>query len=245
MTQGIGHNVNNFSIGAGYYQGDSFAGSSAGRGDVRAFAIFDHADYNKPGVKNGLSASASVSAGKNFQTASLSLGYGGKIYEQGNNSLTWNTSAYIRGEHTTNSDAKFVDDSKFDKQKTWCDETLVHNYNNAYGAAGLGAGLKYNTKNLTLGASAALEYGEHTGLGSTLDCTNSPESAHSDMAKYAYNKAAEEGKKVAASPSHLKGIFAANADYRVNKNLSVGAGVEFNTAKPSDPSVFGRVAYTF
>ena len=41
MTQGIGHNLNNFSIGAGYYSGDSFPGSSARRSEVRGFAIFD------------------------------------------------------------------------------------------------------------------------------------------------------------------------------------------------------------
>lgn len=245
MTQGIGNKVNNFSIGAGYYKGDSFPGSSSSRADIRGFAIFDHADYRKPGVNSGLSASASISAGKNLQTADLSLGYGGKLYEQGDNTLTWNTSAYFRAEHTTNNDAKYVDSTRFDKQRTWCDETLVHNYNDTYGAAGIKAGLRYDTKKLSIGANAALEYGEHIGLGSALDCTNSPASAHGNMTQYAYNKAAEEGKRVDVSPKHLKGIFSANADYRVSKNFSVGTGVEFNTAKPKDIGVFGRVAYTF
>ena len=245
MTQGIGQKVNNVNIGAGYYTGDSFPTSSSKRGEARAFAIFDHADYRKPGVKSGITAEASTTLGRDFQTLRLGAGYGTKLYENGNSSLALNTGVYLKGEHTTNPDAKYVDNSRFDKQVTWCDETMVHNYNNVYGAAGITTGLTYRTGNLTASASAALEYGEHNGFGSSLDCTNSPASAHGDMAQYATDKAAAEGMRVLPAQDKLKGIFSASVDYNVSKHLSLGTGIEYNTAKPGDPGVYVRVSYNF
>lgn len=223
-------------IGAEYcYNTDYFPKNSENAGECRVSLSVDHTDYGK-NAKIGKYLGAKASVGKNFQTIDM---YGG-VAQRFSNNLTWKNGLYIKAAHTSTDRAKFIDEARLSKMRNNCDPKLVLPYNDTYGGVGLESNLSYDIGKFNINAGAAVEYGEYISLDKKLDCTKANTSS---LQEYARAKAFQEGMQITTSPNSFKGNFSVFGNYKANKHISFGTGVNYNTATGFGASA--NVVYNF